>query len=75
MSQFYVAHPTDATSTLNAALAQGLNLFFTPGIYQLTETLHVTRAGTYRWATGRSTTSSTVPVARPREPALSRLRW
>ena len=46
MSQFYVAHPTDATGTLNAALAQGLNLFFTPGIYQLTETLHVTRAGT-----------------------------
>ena len=46
MSQFYVAHPTDATSTLNAALTQGLNLFFTPGIYQLTETLHVTRAGT-----------------------------
>ncbi len=46
MSQFYVAQPTDATSTLNAALAQGLNLFFTPGIYQLTETLHVTRANT-----------------------------
>jgi hypothetical protein len=46
MSQFYVAQPTDATSTLNAALAQGLNLFFTPGVYQLTETLHVTRANT-----------------------------
>jgi hypothetical protein len=46
MSQFYVAQPTDATSTLNAALAQGLNLFFAPGVYQLTETLHVTRANT-----------------------------
>jgi hypothetical protein len=46
MSQFYVASPTDSTSTLNAALAQGLNLFFTPGVYQLTQTLHVTRADT-----------------------------
>ncbi|MDB6008430.1 MAG: Coagulation factor 5/8 type domain protein [Gammaproteobacteria bacterium] len=46
MSQFYVARPTDKTATLNAALAQGLNLFFTPGVYQLTETLHVTTANT-----------------------------
>jgi hypothetical protein len=46
MSQFYVASPADSTATLNAALAQGLNLFFTPGVYKLTETLHVTRADT-----------------------------
>jgi hypothetical protein len=46
MSQFYVAKPTDSTATLNSALAQGLNLFFTPGVYQLTQTLHVTRADT-----------------------------
>ena len=46
MSQFYVASPTDSTATLNAALARGLNLFFTPGVYQLTEALHVTRADT-----------------------------
>jgi beta-glucanase (GH16 family) len=46
MSQFYVAKPSDATTTLNAALAQGLNLFFTPGIYRLSQTLNVTRANT-----------------------------
>ena len=46
MSQFYLASPSDSTATLNAALAQGLNLFFTPGVYQLTATLHVTRADT-----------------------------
>ena len=46
MSQFYVATPADSTATLNAALAQGLNLFFTPGVYQITETIHVTRADT-----------------------------
>ena len=46
MSQFYVASPSDSTATLNAALAQGLNLFFTPGVYQVTQTLHITRADT-----------------------------
>ena len=46
MSQFYVASPSDSTATLNAALAQGLNLFFTPGVYQITETIHVTRPDT-----------------------------
>jgi Alpha-L-arabinofuranosidase B (ABFB) domain/F5/8 type C domain len=46
MSQFYVARPSDSTATLNQALAQGLNLFFTPGVYNLTQTLNVTRAGT-----------------------------
>jgi hypothetical protein len=46
MSQFYVAKPSDSTATLNAALAQGLNLFFTPGTYNITETLQVTRANT-----------------------------
>ena len=46
MSQFYVASPADSTATLNAALAQGLNLFFTPGVYQITQTIHITRADT-----------------------------
>ena len=32
-NQFYVAHPGDSAATLNLALAQGLNLFFTPGVY------------------------------------------
>ena len=46
MSQFYVAKPGDKTATLNVALAQGLNLFFTPGVYHLSETLKVTRPNT-----------------------------
>ena len=46
MSQFYVARPTDTAATLNAALASGLNLFFTPGVYTLNQTLAVTRADT-----------------------------
>ncbi len=46
MSQFYVARPTDSTATLNAALTQGLNLFFLPGVYHLSQTLNITRANT-----------------------------
>jgi Alpha-L-arabinofuranosidase B (ABFB) domain len=46
MSRFFVARPSDSTATLNAALAQGLNLFFTPGVYRLSQTLNVTRADT-----------------------------
>jgi hypothetical protein len=46
LSQFYVAHPGDSTATINAALAQGLNLLFTPGVYPVSETIAVTRPGT-----------------------------
>ncbi|RZS91471.1 F5/8 type C domain-containing protein [Motilibacter rhizosphaerae] len=46
MSTFYVAKPTDSAATLNGYLAQGCNLFFTPGVYHLNQTLNVTKAGT-----------------------------
>ncbi|MEQ5843542.1 carbohydrate-binding protein [Paraburkholderia acidicola] len=47
ISQFYVAKQNvDTAATLNAALAQGLNLLFTPGVYHLNGNLHVTRANT-----------------------------
>jgi len=45
LEQFYFAHPaTDTAATLNAQLAHGKNLLLTPGIYDLTEPLRVTRA-------------------------------
>jgi hypothetical protein len=46
LTQFYVAHPGDSAATLNQALAQGLNLFFTPGVYHVNQTINVTRANT-----------------------------
>ena len=46
MRDFYVAHPGDSAATLNGALAQGLNLFFTPGTYSLDQAIEVTRADT-----------------------------
>jgi hypothetical protein len=46
MRDFYVAHPGDSAATLNQALAQGLNLFFTPGTYPLDSAIDVTRPDT-----------------------------
>ncbi|MEU8663890.1 discoidin domain-containing protein, partial [Actinoplanes philippinensis] len=46
MREFYVAKPGDTAARINQALAQGLNLFFTPGTYTLDDTIRVTRANT-----------------------------
>src|SRR5260370_9744071 len=42
MSQFFVATPSNTAAQLNAALAQGCNLFFTPGVYNINQTLNFT---------------------------------
>ena len=46
LSRFFVARPGDTASTINAALAQGLDLLFTPGVYPIAQTLRVKRPGT-----------------------------
>ena len=46
MSEFFVARPGDSAATMNAALDQGLNLYFTPGVYEIDETIEVDRPGT-----------------------------
>ncbi|HEX3480792.1 MAG TPA: coagulation factor 5/8 type domain-containing protein [Kofleriaceae bacterium] len=38
---FFVARPTDRAQVINAALAEGKHLIFTPGIYHLDHTLRV----------------------------------
>jgi hypothetical protein len=55
ISQFYVAHPGDSAATINQALAQGLNLLFTPGIYHVNQTINVTRANTVVLGLGYAT--------------------
>ncbi|GHO70118.1 hypothetical protein KSC_090100 [Ktedonobacter sp. SOSP1-52] len=55
LSQFYIAQPSDTATTLNNALAQGLNLLFTPGIYSLNGTINVTRANTVVLGLGLAT--------------------
>ncbi len=46
MREFYVAKPGDSAARINQALGQGLNLYFTPGTYNLTETIRITRPDT-----------------------------
>ncbi|BEP13394.1 discoidin domain-containing protein [Acidothermaceae bacterium B102] len=46
MSTFYVVKAGDTATTINAALANGCNLFFTPGVYHVSSALNVTKAGT-----------------------------
>ena len=45
LSRFYIARPdVDTAATMNAQLAHRMNLLLTPGIYELTEAIRVTRA-------------------------------
>jgi hypothetical protein len=47
IGRFYIAHAgVDTAASLNAALAKGKNLLLTPGIYDVTEPIRVTRADT-----------------------------
>ncbi|BCK73779.1 hypothetical protein Srufu_077320 [Streptomyces libani subsp. rufus] len=46
LDRFFVARPGVDAATLNAALAQGLNLLLTPGIYHLDRPVEVRRANT-----------------------------
>jgi hypothetical protein len=47
LRRFYIARPeVDTAVTMNAVLAQGMNLLLTPGIYKLTEAIRVTRSDT-----------------------------
>jgi len=55
LSQFYVAPPGDSAATINSALASGLNLLFTPGIYHVSQSINVTRANTVVLGLGYST--------------------
>jgi hypothetical protein len=42
----YIAHPADTAATINKALGSGMNLILTPGIYNLDQTIEVTRPDT-----------------------------
>jgi hypothetical protein len=46
LNTFYVASPSSSAATINAALAAGDNLLFTPGVYDLSSTINVTKADT-----------------------------
>jgi hypothetical protein len=55
IGQFYMARPSDTAAAINAQLAKGKDLLFTPGIYDLTDTIRVTRANTVVLGLGYAT--------------------
>ena len=46
LSRFYIAKPTDSAAAINAQLARGKDLLLTPGIYELADSIRVTRPNT-----------------------------
>jgi hypothetical protein len=59
LSQFFVATPSDSVSTINAALARGLNLLLTPGVYDVGSPINVKRADTVVLGLGMATLTAT----------------
>jgi hypothetical protein len=55
LAQFYVARPGDSAATLNQALAQGLHLLLTPGIYHVDQPVRVDRPNTVVLGLGYAT--------------------
>ena len=52
---FFIAKPSDSASPINAALAAGMNLIFTPGFYSIDHTLEVRRPGSIVLGLGMAT--------------------
>jgi hypothetical protein len=64
IAHFYIAQPgVDTAATVNAQLAQGKDLLFTPGNYDLSEPIHVTRPNTVVMGLGFATLHPTQGTA------------
>src|SRR5215471_7028462 len=59
LSQFFIATPSDSVAAINNALAQGLNLLLTPGVYNVDSPIKVKRADTVVLGLGMATLTAT----------------
>jgi hypothetical protein len=55
IERFFIAKPGDSVQTINNALSLGLNLLFTPGVYDINQTITVTRPDTIVLGLGMAT--------------------
>jgi hypothetical protein len=65
IDDFFIAKPTDSVQAINNALSRGLNLIFTPGVYDIDKTVKVKRADTVVLGLGIATlmpTGGVVPI-------------
>jgi hypothetical protein len=46
IEKFFIASPADSVATINKALGSGMNLILTPGVYNLDQSIQVTRPDT-----------------------------
>lgn len=59
LSRFLIARPDTPVRTINGALARGMHLLLTPGVYRLAEPIRVGRAGTVVLGLGLATLLAT----------------
>ncbi|WP_448903262.1 glycosyl hydrolase family 28-related protein [Eubacterium sp.] len=59
IDEFYIANPQDSAATINAQLNQGKNLILTPGIYNISEPINVTKENTIVLGLGYATLKQT----------------
>jgi hypothetical protein len=55
LSKFFVARPADSIRTINQQLDRGMNLLLTPGVYGVSQTIHVQRSDTVVLGMGLAT--------------------
>ena len=55
LDRFYIAKPTDSAAVINAQLAAGKNIYFTPGVYRAEVPIRVTNPDTILLGTGMTT--------------------
>lgn len=64
LSRFYIAHPgTDTAASINTAVSAGKDLLLTPGTYDLTEPIRITRKNTVALGLGFATLHPTEGTA------------
>jgi hypothetical protein len=65
LSDFFVATPSDSVQTINNQLARGMNLLFTPGVYDVARSIEVKHADSVVLGLGHPTLTAvdgTVPL-------------
>ena len=55
LTSFFIARPSDSVTTINAALANGRNLLFTPGVYDIGQSIQVNKANAVVLGLGMAT--------------------
>jgi hypothetical protein len=55
LRDFFIAKPSDSVLTINSQLARGMNLLFTPGVYDVGQSISVKRANTVVLGMGHAT--------------------